>query len=88
MELTQSKIVVYGTPWCGDCRRTRAFLDRHQIVYDWIDIDRDPAARAAVEKINHGNRSVPTIVFPDGHTLTEPTTSQLISAFDIQLSPN
>jgi arsenate reductase-like glutaredoxin family protein len=52
MDLTQTKIIVYGTPWCGDCRRTRAFLDKHQIVYDWIDIDRDPVARATVEKTN------------------------------------
>jgi glutaredoxin-like protein len=72
-----SEIVVYGTAWCGDCRHTKRFLDQHQIAYRWIDVDWDRDAMERVIAINHGLRSVPTLVFPDGSTLTEPSNAQL-----------
>ena len=75
--MTESEITVYGTIWCPDVRRTRQFLDQHGIAYKWIDIDKDPQARAFVERVNNGYRSVPTIVFADESTLTEPSTSEL-----------
>ena len=71
------EIVVYGTGWCGDCHRSRRFLDQHQIHYRWVDVDREPGATELVVAINHGRRSVPTIVFPDGSTLTEPSNAEL-----------
>lgn len=67
------EIILYGTLWCGGSRRTRQLLDRAEIPYQFVDIDQDEAARRIVETINHGYRSVPTLVFPDGTTLTEPT---------------
>jgi mycoredoxin len=66
-------IILYGTTWCGDSRRAKRFLDDNNILYKWVDIDQDKPARQIVEGINRGNRSVPTIVFPDGSTLTEPS---------------
>lgn len=70
-------IVLYGTSWCGDTRRARAVFDQNKIAYVWIDIDQDRAAAEFVQKTNHGFRSVPTIVFPDGTILVEPSTSEL-----------
>jgi mycoredoxin len=81
MTSNNEMIIIYGTTWCGDCKRTRAFLDRNQIPYQWVDIDRDAEARAFVEKVNHGNRSVPTILFPNGDLLVEPSTLQLMNRF-------
>lgn len=66
-------IIIYGTNWCGDCRRTRRFLDYHKIPYQWIDIDQDKEAERFVLQTNRGLRSVPTIVFPDGSILVEPS---------------
>ena len=76
-ETTPSSITVYVTAWCGDCRRAIAFLEAHHIAYATVDIEQDAAAMALVKKLNRGNRSVPTIVFPDGSTLTEPSNAQL-----------
>ena len=76
-ESNSTSVTVYVTSWCGDCRRTLAYLDAQHIAYVTVDIERDPAAMTLVKKINHGNRSVPTIVFPDGTYLVEPTTAQL-----------
>jgi glutaredoxin-like protein len=71
------EIKVYGTTWCPDCVRAKKVLDKHSIAYSWIDISDNTEARGYVEKINHGNRSVPTIVFPDGSVLVEPSNAKL-----------
>jgi glutaredoxin-like protein len=70
-------ITMYATRWCGDCRRARRWFDAHGISYDVIDIDRDDQAAASVMQVNGGMRSVPTIVFPDGSVLVEPTSREL-----------
>jgi len=57
--------------------RAKQVLEKHKVPFVWIDINQDADARVYVEKINHGNRSVPTIVFPDGSTLVEPSNKQL-----------
>ncbi|MEW6180150.1 MAG: glutaredoxin domain-containing protein [Chloroflexota bacterium] len=67
----------YGTSWCYTSRRARATLDELNIPYEYIDIDSDMEGRRFVEQVNNGNRSVPTIVFPDGSILVEPTVQQL-----------
>lgn len=71
------KIIMYGTTWCGSTRRARMVLDEEKIDYEWIDIDRDETAAKFVESVARGYRSVPTIVFPDGSILVEPSTYQL-----------
>ncbi len=74
---SQPKIIMYGTTWCYDTRRARTIFDQNNIPYEWIDIDQDPEARKRVEEINHGFRSVPTILFPDGSILVEPSNQAL-----------
>ena len=71
------RLTVYTTTWCGPCRRLRAQLDRDGIAYDVVDIERDPAAAAFVESVNGGNQTVPTVVFPDGGALTNPTLAEV-----------
>jgi mycoredoxin len=83
MENGAAEIIIYGTNWCGDTRRARNFFDQNHIPYKWIDIDSNQEARKYVESVNRGYRSVPTIVFPDGSMLVEPTLSQLAAHFGI-----
>ena len=73
----ENKIIVYGTKWCPDCHRARKVFRAQDIPFEYIDINRDSEARAYVEKVNNGNRSVPTILFPDGDILVEPSNSAL-----------
>jgi mycoredoxin len=70
-------ILVYGTTWCGDCRVARRVLDQHAASYRYIDIEHDDEARSYVEQVNNGYRSVPTILFPDGSVLVEPSAAVL-----------
>ena len=78
--MPEKLLIVYGAAWCGDCIRTRRFLERNNIPFEWINIDHNQEGEAFVLKVNHGNRSIPTIVFPDGRCLTEPTNHQLALA--------
>jgi mycoredoxin len=71
--MQEENIVVYGSDWCGDCRRTKRFLNQHNIPYTFIDIARNPEATLFVEKVNQGMRSIPTILFSDGSMLVEPS---------------
>lgn len=71
------KITMYGADWCGDCRRSKRFLDSNQVSYEYIDVEADPAAADRVIEINGGMRSIPVILFPDGSHLTEPSDNAL-----------
>lgn len=85
--MNNSNIVVYGVDWCGDCHRTRRLLDRNNITYDWINIDKNIKGEEFVLKNNNGIRSVPTIVFPDGSILVEPSNGQLANKLGLQITP-
>lgn len=71
------RLIVYGSPTCPSVPTVLGLLKQTGIAYDYVDIHRDRAARDRVRTINHGYDSVPTLVFPDGEALTEPTTGDL-----------
>lgn len=75
--LTNNSIIIYSTTWCPDCKRSKRFLGEQRIPYINVDIEQDPTAMAYVEKVNNGMRSIPTIVFPDGDILVEPSNAAL-----------
>lgn len=72
-------ITVYGADWCSDCKRSKRLLDSKNIEYMWVDVDNNEAALQTVKSLNQGKRIIPTIVFPNGDILVEPTDSQLSS---------
>ena len=82
-DMADGKLTVYGTNWCGDCRRTQRFLQDYQVEYQFINIDKDKKGEQFVLSVNRGMRSVPTIVFPDGSILVEPSNSQLADKLQI-----
>ncbi len=70
-------VTMYSTPWCGYCRRLKSQLEREGIAYAEVDIEQDPKAADYVMSVNGGNQTVPTVVFPDGSALTNPTLAQV-----------
>jgi len=75
--IAPSTITVYGTRSCGDCHLAKEVLEAEGAPYRWIDLDLDPRAAARVVAISGGYRSVPTILFPDGRVLVEPSPGDL-----------
>lgn len=76
------KIILYGRRYCGQVYTTKKKFDEDGINYEYIDIHQDSEARERVRQINNGFESVPTIVFPDGSTLTEPSMKELEAKLD------
>ena len=73
-------LTMYSTTWCGYCVRLKRMLDREGITYDEVNIEADPKAADLVMRVNGGNRTVPTVVFPDGAALTNPSIDQVKAA--------
>ncbi len=81
---TPEIITLYGTGWCPDCKRSKQFFGEQRVPYHYVDIDNEPEAIAFVEQTNNGLRSIPTIVFPDGSVLVEPSNAQLAEKLGMQ----
>lgn len=78
-------IKLYGAPWCPDCKRSKKFLAEHRVPYEWIDIDDDAAGLRFVETLQKGGRTIPTIVFPDGGHLLEPSDEELARKLGLKI---
>ena len=72
-----SQITMYGAEWCGDCRRSKRFLDANNVEYTYVDVEADEAASEKVIEINGGQRSIPVILIADGTHMTEPSDGDL-----------
>jgi mycoredoxin len=72
-----SQIVMYATEYCPDCHRAKAFFEANNIKYVRVGLEGNEEATEFVMNINKGNRSVPTIIFPNGSVLVEPSWSEL-----------
>ena len=68
---------MYTTSWCGYCNRLKTMLKASGISYDEVDIEEDNAAAEFVGSVNGGNRTVPTVKFADGSTLTNPAADEV-----------
>jgi mycoredoxin len=66
-------LTMYTTTWCGYCRRLKSQLAREGIEIIEVDIEREPDAAEYVMSVNGGFQTVPTVLFPDGSTLTNPS---------------
>jgi len=68
---------MYSTPWCGYCHRLKGQLDREGISFEMVDIEQEPSAVEIVEQANNGNQTVPTLVYSDGSSMTNPSLKQV-----------
>jgi len=75
--MAEPRLTLYGTHWCPDCRRSKQFLGEQQIPYRWIDLEENPEFEQLVIEMNQGKRLIPTLVFPDGSHLAEPSNTDL-----------
>ncbi|MGB9303917.1 MAG: mycoredoxin Mrx1 [Mycobacterium sp.] len=71
--MTNAALTMFTTTWCGYCHRLKTALKASGISYDEVDIERDATAAEFVGSVNGGNRTVPTVKFADGSTMTNPS---------------
>ncbi len=77
--MSTDTITVYSTTWCGDCRRAKRVLDQQGVAYTWVDIELVAGALERMMELNGGRQSVPTILFPDGTVVVEPSNEELLA---------
>ena len=75
--LMSAELTMYTTTWCGYCFRLKTALKALGISWTEVDIENDPAAAEFVMSVNGGNQTVPTVKFPDGTTLTNPSAKDI-----------
>jgi len=80
-------LTMYTTPWCGYCRRLKSQLAREGIEITEVDIEREPDAAEYVMTVNGGYQTVPTVLFPDGSTLTNPSVQAIKQRLDELATP-
>lgn len=73
-------VTMFSTTWCGYCRVLKQALDREGIAYAEVNIEDEPGAAEYVQEVNGGNQTVPTVLFPDGSALTNPSLAQVKAA--------
>lgn len=78
-----ASFTMYSTPWCGYCHRLKSQLNREGIEFDIVDITQVPDAARIVERANNGNQTVPTLVFSDGTSLTNPSVAQVKAQLEL-----
>lgn len=80
--INPTQIVMYTTEYCSDCHRAKKFFEENNIAYKRVGLEDNPEATEFVRKVNNGYQSVPTIVFPDGSVLVEPSWDELRKKFN------
>jgi mycoredoxin len=71
------RVVLYGTLTCPAVAPVKALLARSGVAFEYVGLEFNPGARETVKAIHGGDATVPTIVFPDGTTMSEPTRAEL-----------
>lgn len=73
----EGSVTMFTTVWCGYCTRLKGQLTRAGVPFTEIDLEASPEHVDFVESVNGGNRTVPTLVFPDGGSATNPSLAQV-----------
>src|SRR5512147_754120 len=84
VRLPYEGIRVAGTLWSLSSHQVKDFLTRHQIPYQWLDIEKDSNARQMVEAISSEVIKLPVVFFPDGKPLLQPDLKELAEKVGLQ----
>lgn len=67
------EITMFSTEWCSYCKRLKMMLASTDIKINEINIETTPGTEELVKSVNNGNAVVPTVLFADGTTATNPS---------------
>ena len=76
------RVVLYGTSWCPDCKRTRRWLSEHGIGFEEIDVEANPEANDLITRYGYGKRVIPTLDV-DGRIYIDPKPEEMTRIFEV-----
>ena len=71
-------VTMFTTSWCGYCRNLKRLMDAKGIGYTEVNIEEVEGTAELVEHFNGGNQTVPTLIFADGSTATNPRSEEVL----------
>ena len=71
--ITGADFIMFSTSWCGYCKRLKSQLDESGINFREVNIEQQSQYAPFIELVNGGNQVVPTLLFSDGSSLTNPS---------------
>lgn len=71
------ELTMYTTSWCGYCARLKTGLKSLGLTWQEVDIELNPDAAEFVGSVNGGNHVVPTVLYADGTTATNPSIAEV-----------
>ena len=71
--MAEKQLTLYSTMSCPYCIKLKLQLKFARIGYQNVNVERDHDAAAFVMAANGGDRTVPTVLFADKSTLTNPS---------------
>jgi mycoredoxin len=72
-------ITMFSTSTCGFCTRLKSQLNRHGITFNEVNIEDFPHTAELVASLNGGHHIVPTVLFPDGSSATNPSAAEVVA---------
>lgn len=73
------EITMFSTAWCSYCKRLKMMLKNTEIVINEVNIEETPGTEDLVKSINNGNAVVPTVLFSNGETRTNPALEEVLT---------
>ncbi len=61
--ISQGKVVLYATSWCGYCQKTRELLSKKKVSYKEYDIEKSKEGRRQYDSLN--GKGVPVLIVND-----------------------
>jgi mycoredoxin len=66
-------VTMFTTSWCGYCRNLKNQMTKAGVAFTEVNIEEVEGTADLVAAVNGGNQTVPTLIFPDGSTATNPS---------------
>jgi mycoredoxin len=70
-------VTMFTTSWCGYCRNLKNQMNKAGVKYTEVNIEEVDGTAEIVASVNGGNQTVPTLIFPDGSTATNPSLAEV-----------
>ena len=74
---------MFTTSWCSYCKNLKRQMDKAGIAYREVNIEETPGTAEIVESVNNGNRTVPTLLFSDGTSATNPSLADVTARIGV-----
>ncbi|HEY0786188.1 MAG TPA: FAD-dependent oxidoreductase [Acidobacteriaceae bacterium] len=68
---------VVGPRWSARDHQVRDFLSRNQVPFKWVDPEKGDGAVELLAAYHLDDHRLPAVLFPDGSSLTQPSTAEL-----------